>query len=115
MRLYKEFFEKNKEYINFYGVIILIASIMFFGPIFSKWYVKKFINKVNENGKIIEGKIIGIGKYYKVRYYYKHTVYTHQEGIKNIDLKVGQDLEIMVDTTNPFDAYVIDNKLYIED
>lgn len=119
MRLNKEFFEKNKEYINFYGGIILIASIMFFGPMFSKWYGKNFINKVNENGKRIEGKIIGIGnnkgEYYLVRYYYKHTVYTYQEGIKNIDLKVGQDIEIMVDTTNPFDAYVIDNKLYVED
>jgi hypothetical protein len=119
MRLNKAFFEKNKEYFNFYGVIILIASIMVFGPMFSKWYGANFINKVNENGKIIEGKIIGIGNskgdYYKVRYYYKYTVYTHQEGIKNTDLRVGQNVVVMVDSTDPFDAYVIDNKLNIED
>ena len=119
MRLNKAFFEKNKEYFNFYGVIILIASIMVFGPMFSKWYGANFINKVNENGKIIEGKIIGIGNskgdYYLVRYYYKYTVYTYQEGIKNIDLRVGQNVEVMVDSTDPFDAYVIDNKLNIED
>jgi hypothetical protein len=46
LRLNKAFFEKNKEYFNFYGVIILIASIMFFGPMFSKWYGANFINKV---------------------------------------------------------------------
>jgi hypothetical protein len=51
---------------------------MVLGPMFSKWYGANFINKVNENGKIIEGKIIGIGNskgdYYLVRYYYKYTV-----------------------------------------
>jgi hypothetical protein len=42
-------------------------------------------------------------------------VYTHQEGIKNTDLRVGQNVEVMVDSTDPFDAYVIENKLYTED
>lgn len=113
MRINKAFLEKNKEYINFYGGIIIIASIMFFGPKFLKWYGGYYEKKVDKNGVIVKGEIIRFGhskgKYIEVRYYYKSKEYTMKENIKNFDLFIGQDVSLMVDTTDPYESYVIEN------
>ncbi len=53
----KSFIKKHKESINFYLGILLIGSVVYLGPKFSKWYGENEKKNIDKNGKIVRGYV----------------------------------------------------------
>lgn len=92
--------------------IALVVAIFYFGPKFSKWYGEKQEDKIWKNGKITNGILVRHGylkgNYIKAEYEFDSKKYSFKEFssvYKNV--ANGTSLLIMVDSTDPGDAFVM--------
>lgn len=106
-------YKRNKDLVSFFGGILLVICSVVFGPKLSKWYGKYYNDQVNTNGKLIKREIIGFsynkGSYIHFRYCYNSIKYELKEvkSIENDTYVIGQEVNVMLDTIDPNEAYLI--------
>lgn len=101
---------KNNETIQIILIVLLIASIVTLGPMFSKWYGRNERANINKNGKVIQGVVIRIdyykGKHAEIEYQFKDKKYQISYYYPPESIAENDYIDIMVDTLAPEDAYV---------
>lgn len=112
MKLNKDFFKKNKEYINFYLLVIILISVGVLMPMFSRMYNKNYVEKINKNGILSKAKVTIIGNmkgpYVEVLYTYKDKDYViNESNYKSKIINYNWPVLIYVDTLNPENAYIV--------
>ncbi len=87
-------------------IVLLLTSVVTLGPLFSKWYGKNEMTRINKNGKVIKGVVIGIGKYAEIEYEYQKKKY--QVRYYNAPETIAENdwVDVMIDTLAPEDAYI---------
>lgn len=105
------FYKKHKEYINFFSGVLLLACIFILGPMFSSWYGKNQEEKIRNNGVQVYGVVTGFGnlkgKYVEIGYFYKEDWYTLTTQDYPEYLGEGNTVIVLVDSTNPREAYLM--------
>lgn len=102
----KKITPKNNETVQIILGVLLIASIVTLGPMFSKWYGRNERTIINKNGKVIQGVVIGIGRYAKIEYEFKNKKYQIRYYNPPESIAENDQIDIMVDTIAPEDAFV---------
>lgn len=97
--------------------LILMASIctaiMVFGPMFSRWYFRKYKEEVDQNGvpgmAAIVGKNSHKGNSVNFRYRFKNKAYTNREANEHCyeKMEIGDSVEIMLDSLHPRNSYIL--------
>ncbi len=114
MKFFSTYITRNIDTFNFLGGILFVVCVFICGPKISKWYGEYYNAKVNKNGKMVKGKIVRFsyykGDYIHVKYDYQSREYIVKEMESNDDNRylIGQEVIVMLDTTDPIEAYVVE-------
>jgi hypothetical protein len=103
---------QKKSGYHFFMLMLLVALILWGGPLMSGFFANKKQERIDQNGLVIpalvSGKKVSKGQFVYFTYTYLGNVYDNRELNDNYyqQLSAGDSIQIKIDTTDPGSSYI---------